>query len=88
MHDQDFSDLAACTFWLAPGQALSTYTMRAFATEAWANATISIYSATANDNQWTRLDNVSLRKTPSQATSGTDCFGAATPAALGLQTIR
>ena len=27
LHDNNFSDLSACTFWLAPGQPLSTYTI-------------------------------------------------------------
>ena len=45
LHDLDFSDLAACTFWLDPGQPLSSYTMRAFTTKTWTNATLSIYAA-------------------------------------------
>jgi hypothetical protein len=73
LHDLNFTDLSACTFWLAPGQPLATYTMRSFATQPWANATISIYAATPGDETWTRLDNVSLRKTPSAVINGTDC---------------
>ncbi len=34
LHDLDFGDLSACTFWLAPGQPLSSYAMRTFATQA------------------------------------------------------
>jgi hypothetical protein len=74
MHDFDFSDLTACTFWLPPGQPLSTYTMRSYATEAWANATLSVYVATAGPETWIRLDNASLRKTPSAVIGGTDCL--------------
>ena len=74
LHDADFLDLSACTFWLAPGQPLSTYVMRSFTTKAWANATISIYAATVGNEQWTRLDNVSFRKTPSAPIAGTDCY--------------
>jgi hypothetical protein len=73
LHDLDFSDLAACTFWLEPGQAMSTYTMRTFATQQWANATISVYAATVGTAQWTWLDNVTFRRTPGQATVGTSC---------------
>jgi len=73
LHDQDFSDLSACTFWLAPGQPLSSYAMRAYATKAWAHTTISIYSATVGDDTWMRLDNVSLRKTPGAPAMGTTC---------------
>jgi len=74
LHDLDFQDLSACTFWLEPGVALASYTMRSSATKAWANATISVYAATPGNEQWTRLDNVSLRKTNGQTTSGTDCL--------------
>jgi hypothetical protein len=73
LHDFTFGDLSACTFWLAPGQPLTGYTMRSYATQPWANATISIYAATAGNEQWMRLDNVSLRKTPSAHIAGTDC---------------
>jgi len=74
LQDLDFSDLSACTFWIPAGQPLSTYTMRAFASKAWANTTISIYAATVGNETFTRLDNVSLRKTPSAAITGTDCL--------------
>jgi hypothetical protein len=72
-HDLDFSDLSACTFWLAPNQPLSTYMMRSFTTKAWTNATISVYAATVGTETWTRLDNVSFRSTPGAATTGTVC---------------
>ena len=74
LHDFTFGDLSACTFWLAPGQPLSDYTMRSYATQNWTDATISIYAATAGNEQWMRLDNVSLRKTPSAHIAGTDCL--------------
>jgi GT2 family glycosyltransferase/subtilisin-like proprotein convertase family protein len=73
LHDLNFTDLSACTFWLAPGQPLSPYTMRSFATQPWAQPTFSIYAATVGGDTWTRLDNVSLRKTPGNAIAGTDC---------------
>ena len=73
VHDSDFSDLAACTFWLPAGQALSSYTMRLATTKAWANATISIYPATTGSEQWIRLDNVTLQRTPSVVVVGTEC---------------
>ena len=80
LHNADFADLAACTFWLAPGQPLSTYTMRMFATQAWTNATVSIYAATVGIEQAIRLDNVTLRQTPGQAVVGTECVEPATSA--------
>jgi hypothetical protein len=74
LHDSDFSDLTACTFWLAPGQPLSNYTMRGFTTKAWSNATISIYPSTVGLESWIRLDNVTLRPTPAAAIVGTECL--------------
>ncbi len=73
LHDNDFSDLSACTFWLAPSQALSTYTYRAYATKAWTNATLSVYPATVGADQWIRLDNVTFKRTPSAMIVGTEC---------------
>jgi Glucose / Sorbosone dehydrogenase len=74
LHDLDFSDLSACTLWLEPGQPLSTYEMRTFATEAWSNTTISVYAATVGQAPWIRLDNVSLQQTPGAVTVGTECI--------------
>jgi hypothetical protein len=73
LHDADFSDLAACTFWLPAGQPLSPYSMRMYATRAWANATISVYAATVGPDQWIQLDDVTLRRTPGAAITGTEC---------------
>jgi hypothetical protein len=74
LHDVDFSDLHACTFFLAPGTPLSGYTMRTYATEAWQNATVSVYAATVGTDQWIRLDNVSVQRTPGTAPMGTECL--------------
>jgi hypothetical protein len=74
LHDADFSDLSACTFWLPPGRALSSYVMKTFTTKAWANATLSVYAATTGAAQWIQLDNVALRRTPSAATLGVECI--------------
>ena len=74
LHDNDFTDLSGCTFWLEPGQALSTYVYRAYTTKPWTNATLSIYPASASPDQWIRLDNVSLRTTPTALIAGTDCI--------------
>lgn len=73
VHDSSFGDLAACTFYVTAGQPLSDYTFRTFATQAWANATLSVYPATTNGQQWALLDNVTLRTTPSTAILGTEC---------------
>ena len=61
LHDADFSDLSACTFRVAAGQAVTIFpvnNMYATATKAWANATISVYPANDNAAQWLRLDDV------------------------------
>jgi glucose/arabinose dehydrogenase len=73
LHAGDFTDLSACTFWLSPGQPLMDYAMRTYATQSWTNATISIYGATTGTEQWTRVDDVSFRRTPGAATAGTTC---------------
>lgn len=74
VHDADFGDLSACTFWLASGQPLSAYTYRTFATRAWANAMFSVYPATVGLNPWLLLDGVALRTTPASTTVGTECI--------------
>jgi hypothetical protein len=83
LHDQDFSDLHACTFWLSPGQALQTYNVVTYTTEAWTNATVSFYPSTVGLHQWMRLDNVSFRSTPGATVVGTGCYepGAIPPSA-------
>lgn len=73
IHDSDFSDLSGCSFWIPPGQALTGYTLRLFAREAWANATLSIYPATVGPDLWIRLDDVVLQRTPAVAIVGTEC---------------
>jgi hypothetical protein len=77
VHDLDFTDLQACTFWLEPGAVPATFTIQTFAGRPWQNVTISFYDATPADDAWTRLDNVSLRKTPGALMPGTGCRGPA-----------
>jgi len=83
IHDADFSDIAACTFWLPPSSPLDTYSVRTYTTKAGTNATLSIYPATVGVDQWIRLDNVSLQRTPGAAILGTECLepgaGSVTP---------
>jgi hypothetical protein len=74
VHDIDFSDLSACTFWLEPGQNLSTYTMKLYTSKAWTNATFSVYPSAIDTAQWIRLDNASLRVTMSMSLTGTECI--------------
>jgi uncharacterized delta-60 repeat protein len=74
IHDTDFSDLAACTFWLAPGQPLGQHAMELFTTKAWTNATVSVYPSTVGLDEWIRLDDVSLKRTQASPIIGTRCF--------------
>jgi hypothetical protein len=91
IHDWDFSDLAACTFWLAPGAPRQTYTMRMFTTQPWSDAAFSVYAATQGPESWIEVDNAVFRRT-GEATGGKECYepGALTvppvAGAQGLQT--
>ncbi len=84
LHDGDFSDLVACTFWLPPSTPLQTYTVRTFTTEAWTDATFSLYGATVGTGEWIRFDNASLERTPAQSVVGTECYE---PGALPIQAV-
>jgi Zn-dependent metalloprotease len=74
LHDLNFSDMQACTFWAPPGLALSTFTMRIYVAQGWSNATVSFYPATVGTQPWMRLDNVRLKRTPSGPVLGTECI--------------
>jgi hypothetical protein len=82
IHDADFSDTAACSFWLPPNTPLRTYAMKLHTTEAWTNATLSIYEATPVDGQpMLQVDNVSISLLVGEKFSGTRCtdFSVPTP---------
>ena len=79
LHSADFLDLAACSFWVPPGQPLSAYSMRTFATQGWTNATVSVYPSTVGTDLAIRLDDVTLRTTPTQTIRGTECVEPVTP---------
>ncbi len=75
----DFSDLAACTFWLPAGMPLSPSQMKMRATKAWAagaatGAALYFYAATVGSDRWIRLDNAVLKRTPGAAIMGTECL--------------
>jgi hypothetical protein len=74
VHDADFSDLSACTFWLRPNHQWSNYSMRVFATKAWSNTMFSLYSATVGAFEWVRFDNAVLQTTPASTALGTECM--------------
>ena len=87
IHDNDFSDLAACTFWLEPGTPLATHQMKLFTTRAWASTTLSVYPSNVDESQWILLDDVSLATTPSAPLMGTECIGPppSVPGAIATQ---
>jgi parallel beta-helix repeat protein len=84
VHDGDFSDSAACSFWIAPGTTPLTYTMKMRTTEAWTNATLSIYVSRPGDGLGSlNLDNVSMFYRPAENIDGTFCTDPRTPAPPG-----
>jgi hypothetical protein len=79
--DADFSDLAVCTFWLAPNTPLQTYAMLSHTTEAWSNASIYFYAASTGANGGTYLlDNVVVEQDVTLPTNRTECFDPNAPA--------
>jgi hypothetical protein len=78
VHAEDFSDLAVCTFYLPAGSTLNTYTMRGYTTLPWTTASteasVSIYMSSSASSGWVHIDNVSLRRRPSMAIVGTECY--------------
>jgi len=81
IHDEDFSDLQVCTFWLAPNTPLQTRVMRTYTTEAWTSATVSLYASSADSIGYARIDNVSVKQRPTMPLVGTECYepGASLP---------
>ena len=87
LHDSNYSDLAACTFWLDAGQALTPFTMRVFAKRAWANATVSFYLGAVDTQTWALIDNVTMRQTPSSPMYGTECISDAGASGASASTV-
>jgi hypothetical protein len=79
IHQWDFADLSVCTFWLEPNTPLQTHTIRSAATMGWGDATLSVYAATWGPDPWIQVDNASLRRTPGDATVGTECYEPTAP---------
>lgn len=73
MHDADWSDQIACSFYMFPNKPLNTFTMRGITTEAWSSAMVSVYASDADSTGWLQLDNVSMRTRPSLDVNGTVC---------------
>ena len=74
VHDGDFSDLQVCTFWLPPNTTLGNYRMTARTTEAWTNASVSIYASSADGQGWAQVDNVGLEAVSGPPAGRTMCY--------------
>jgi hypothetical protein len=82
--DSNFSDLSVCTFWLAPSTPLTPYRMITHTTQAWANAAIYFYAASAGSNGgFYQLDDVSIEHDPAQSADETTCVDPTAPPATG-----
>lgn len=73
VHDRDFSDLQVCSFWIPPHTPLSSFVMRSYTTEAWSNATFSVYASPDDGMGWLQVDNASLITRPGMNLTGTEC---------------
>lgn len=80
VHDLDFTDLYACSFWLAPNQPLAAYQIRVGTTKAWANASLSFYAASATNQGYVRLDNAVMVHNLVADYNGTICVDPNVPA--------
>lgn len=80
-HDQDFSDVTFCTFWLDPLAPVQSYRMVTHTTSVWTGATLSFYAATESDGGNYVLDDVSLRLAPGESTLRTTCEDPLAPVA-------
>jgi hypothetical protein len=74
VHASDFTDLAACTFTLAPYTSLQQTGIRMYTTKDWNGISLSIYPATADSIGWYQIDNVELRITSGSQYIGTLCW--------------
>jgi beta-mannanase len=74
MHDNDFSDVLVCAFWLPPNMPMGRFIMRARTTKSWSNAAIAFYPTPADSLGWIRVDNVSMITRPSLSVNGTNCY--------------
>lgn len=73
LHDNDFSDLQVCSFWLPPNSPPQPYGMETQTTEAWTQATVAIYASTPVDSGWLRVDDVWVQHMPGFSFPNTIC---------------
>ncbi|MDZ4764048.1 MAG: matrixin family metalloprotease [Chloroflexota bacterium] len=74
LHTPTFTDLQVCTFWLEPNTPLAEYMIQTYTTQAWDDATISVYVSSLDSTPAYLLDDVSLKMRPSLGfVGGTIC---------------
>jgi murein DD-endopeptidase MepM/ murein hydrolase activator NlpD len=73
LHDNDFSDLLVCSFWLPPNSPPQPYGMETQTTEAWTQATVAIYASTPVTEGWLRVDDVWVQHMPGFSFPNTIC---------------
>jgi hypothetical protein len=83
VHEADFSDQAACTFWLPESTSVALFAIRGHTTQSWTNATISFYASTVSNTGNYVLDNVSLLSLPNGSVNVTECEDPFAPAGNG-----
>ena len=81
VHDADFSDSQVCSFWIPGNTPLRTYQVVSKTTEAWTNASLSIYASTQDASGYYQVDNVVFQYEPSLVVNETMCFDPGAPAA-------
>jgi hypothetical protein len=83
LHDSNFQDSQVCSFWLPPNTPLRTYQILTKTTQAWTNASMSIYASTQSPaaDGYYRLDNVVFQYEPSLTINETKCVDPGAPAA-------
>jgi murein DD-endopeptidase MepM/ murein hydrolase activator NlpD len=73
LHDNDFSDLLVCSFWLPPNSPPQPYGMQTQTTEAWTQATVAVYASSPVGEGWLRLDDVWVQHMPGFSFPNTIC---------------
>lgn len=83
IHDSTFSDLQICSFWLPPNSPLQLYTMQGRTSQAWLNASLSIYANTADGEGWYQVDNAIMTQMLTPPPNTTLCSDPNAPTAPG-----
>lgn len=82
LHDANFQDSQICSFWLPGNTPLRTYQMLTKTTQAWTDASMSIYASTQSPDGegYYQVDNVVFQYEPSLTLNETLCIDPGAPA--------